>query len=741
MPSNVDKAFIENLQNFTDSLESIVELLKEQAEKGDSVNKMLSTMDGPKLSEISKDIKAILETSKHVDDRTKQILEEIKASRKQKEGGMFDKIEGKDNKKKIVDGIQTVILIAGGVLAIGLAFKIIGKVDFLSVISLGIGIMAVSYAFAEVAKIKDLTLAKTAMVGLTFVAMAAALTMSSYILKSFQPLTKPQMFSFVLMSTALGASAFFIFKAMDNLKIKVKDVWKYLLLPIILPAIALGLTMSSIALKNMQPISFMQGISAIFTGLALAAGAIGVAMVLKALDKNGKMNLGKIGMALLLLPGIALGLTLSSFALKGMQNISFMQGVSAIFIGLALAAGAIAVSMVVKALDKEGKMDIKKIGLALLLMPGIAAGLVISSIIFQAFLPLKNPLAVAFSSIVIAISVLAFVPTVMILGKMSLKNVAIGTLGAVMISAAIMISSWIISAGNYDNNYPSVKWAAGVGLSLLLFTPAVIVLGLLASTGVGALAIALGAAMTLVVAAAIVGTSYILGLGNYGTYPSLEWAAGVGLSLLIFTPTLVALSILGPLALLGSIFVKKIANTIVDVSNILAKGNFSSGPTNEWMTQVMGVFDIFVNKVPEKDQLKKLQNFIDVIKDFGKAANNLKGSGIDKLNKLTASVTIMSVIDDQKLQSVIRVLDNNKNTISNIIEGDGANRTETKQLTPKVEANVSAGAIKPVDKEDIMIEKFDAILGKFDELLEYVVSDQGPNNTGKGESTKRGFFR
>ena len=52
MPSNIDNAFIQNLQNFTESLENIVSLLKQQSEKGDAVNQMLSTMDGPKISDI-----------------------------------------------------------------------------------------------------------------------------------------------------------------------------------------------------------------------------------------------------------------------------------------------------------------------------------------------------------------------------------------------------------------------------------------------------------------------------------------------------------------------------------------------------------------------------------------------------------------------------------------------------------------------------------------------------------------
>ena len=92
MPSNIDKAFIDNLQNFTESLEGIVELLKKQAEKGDAVNQMLSTMNGPSMSDIADDIKTLVKKTDKIDTRTKQILEEVKASRKANESGMFGKV-------------------------------------------------------------------------------------------------------------------------------------------------------------------------------------------------------------------------------------------------------------------------------------------------------------------------------------------------------------------------------------------------------------------------------------------------------------------------------------------------------------------------------------------------------------------------------------------------------------------------------------------------------------------------
>ena len=1086
--ASVEKQFIDNLQNFTESLENIVELLKQQAEKGDAINNFLSAMDNAKISDVTIQMAEVLKVSKETNDRTKQILQEIKESRKQKEKGMFDKIETKDNKKKIVDGIQTVILIAGGVLAIGLAFKIIGKVDFLSVIALSLGMLAVSKAFAEIAKIEELTPKKTLMVGLALIAIAGAITISSFILKTFQPLTVAQMMSFVIVSASIGAGAYFIFKAVKTLDMKPSDVWKYLLLPVILPAIAAGLTLSSFSLKFLQPISIMQGISAVFIGLALAAGAFAITLIVKNLkDKEGKIDIKGIGLALLIIPGIALGLTLSSLALKFLQPISIMQGLSAIFIGLALAAGAFAVSLVYKALKgKEGEINVKGIGLALALLPGIALGIVISSVIFLGFQPLKvSPFQVILGSLAMGLSMIAFLPAVYIIGKkmdykeilkgslgviaiattvvisslilglgdygkyppfmwtlgvglslivfalpvflmskMDSKNIFKGGINLLLVSATVMATSWIVGLGKYEN-YPKVSWALGVGLSLIAFSLPMIVLGLIGPTvlmgaiytiavaativatsyilGIGkyeeypsdkwALGVGLslilftvpmialglvgplvllGAVFTIAVAATIVATSYILGEGKYDTYPPAKWAAGVGLSFLLLTPALVLMGVVGVVALIGAFFIKRIASIIVsisdifskgtydtfpstkwidgvgltfvkiipamllmayvgpavligsvfslliakaivkmsdtfnqgkygifpstewmkgvglslstivptmmrlallgpivlvgslfavsiakvivslsntfnegrydtyppvqwvsgvglsfitlapsmailallgpviligalvakeiskmivsvadilgkgrydsypsqdwmtgvsdsiinfvrisegmkirdliksnlfmtdiarsmvEVSNILSKGVFSGGPTKDWANGLAGLFEI-VNMVPEKDKLKRLQDFIEVLQDFSKAAEKIKESGIDKLTKLTANVTIMSVIDDQKLQSVIKVLDDNKSNLSNILEGRDNTQVEVrKQITPEVE-KVGIGGEKggTKDKQDIMIERFDTVIKKFDQLLEFVVQEQGPENTGKSDTTKR----
>ena len=182
-----------------------------------------------------------------------------------------------------------------------------------------------------------------------------------------------------------------------------------------------------------------------------------------------------------------------------------------------------------------------------------------------------------------------------------------------------------------------------------------------------------------------------------------------------------------------------LAQSMVDVANILSKGNFTGAPENDWITKVSNMFDVIVNKVPDKNQLKKLQDFIEVLKDFSKAADKIKDSGIEKLNKLTASVTIMSVIDDQRLQSVIKVLDTNKENLSNIIEGKGNSQVETRrQVTTEIERTTTGGPVASVDKQDKMVEQLVIVNKKFDDLLEYVVQSQGPDNTGKEDTTKKG---
>ena len=798
MASKLDQAFIDNLQNFTTALENIVELLQEQNKKGDdAINHMASTLDGDKIGKISEDIKKILEVSKSVDNRTKEILEEIKASRKQKESGLFGKVQDKENKEKIVSGVEVIMLIAGGVLAIGLAFQLVGNIDFLSVLALSAGILAVSYAFAEIGKMKDLTPQKALMIGLAFIVMSTAITISSIILQGFQSLNPMQMLSLVFVAGALGVAVLFISMAIRNMSFEPKDIAKYLLLPIILPAIAGGLVLSSFVLQNMQPVSWDKVLSLAIVGIGLGIASIGIMFVMKVLGDN---------------------------------------------------------------------INYKKILATTLILPIIAAGIVAASWAFLLFQPIKDPISLLIGSFIIGLSILMFTPTVFILSKIGIKQLLVGSLGIITVAGAIMISSWILNYGKYDGNYPSLKWSAGVGLAVLLFTPAVLALGIIAMTGIGALAIGAGALLVPVVAASIVAASHIFSTGDYGKYPSLKWALGTGLALAAFSIGTMALGIPGVGLLLnrGLPHVATIATAIKDASLTLAGGNFTGGPTKKWaegiglalgafaqaldastdtsffskevdsekftkfmnsvangmieVAKVLGGYDGWDSGYPKKEwaegvsmsimpfvnayeamsakqsllgkvfgssddkfgdfmvniaksmvkvskelangtwaggpdqtwakntasaisaftesfstldenKVKIIDKFTDSIKDLVKQLDKLNTDGIDKLNNLTASITIMSAVDDAQLKKVLKVLDDNKKQLSNVISVEGSSgQAYQKQVSPQVVENIAALDQSQTISNDKILEKFDNVLSKFDELLIYVIQDKGGQN-------------
>lgn len=517
MPSKNDKAFIDNLQNFTSTLEGLVELLKKQVEKGDAINQMLSSMDGPSMAEISDDIKVLVEKTDKIDSRTKQILEEIKTSKREKEGGVFGKVSDTKNKGKIVDGIGVIMLIAGGVLAIGMAFKLVGNIDIMSVIALGIAIYAVSKAFAEIASIKNLTMKTALIAGGVMVVIAGALVASSFILTKMQSIDMFAAFSMILVGGALGLASMLLMKSISKIDINLKTMGAIAALPLILPLIAGGIVLSSHIIKYMADIDLKQGLS-----FALLGGVLGIAAYIL-LKSISKIDLKKNMLNILMLP---------------------------------------------------------------LILPIISGAIVLSSIILNQFKELENPKAFIKTALSIGLGVAAFLPVFWAVNKFKIDpmKAAMGGLVVVIAATAIMVSSYILGLGKYDK-YPSAKWAAGAGLAMILFTPSLVVFGILAASGIGLIALALGAVGAVITAGAIVAVSEILDKGSYTDGPPLDWAVSIGLLLPIFGASMVAVALIpfgGKLLGRGAKMVGVVAQTIVDTAAILKGGDYTGGPNKDW---------------------------------------------------------------------------------------------------------------------------------------------------------------
>jgi hypothetical protein len=655
--AKIDEKYVESLNNYSKSLEQVVELLQQQVKNKDTdiVETMLKNMDGDKLKKMVDDLKEINETSKKIESKQDKILQEIKDIKKQKESGMFGQVSDPKNKNKIVDGIKVIGLIAGGVLAIGLAFKIIGRVDVLSVIALGLSISVMVATFAYVnEKIKEPDIKKTSLIGGMMIIVASAITVSSWILRSAAPISLRTALSITFTSLAVGSSIFMMSKLMEKTKITPRVVFGFLLLPFLAPIVSMAIVTSSHILSMTKPLDMKIVGSVLFTSLALGIALYGMTKALSQLTWKGALiaMLGKGAILTILIGAVAGGIVLASWLFSKISPISLMQGVTAIFVAVTLGITLFLMSKVMKYVQHMTPDKAVTVGLVMLAIAGVipvASWLLSKTEVFSYSFALK----LAVTGLAIGIAILAISPSFYILKKAGIKyedilklgltaiaiaavivaishilplgnytgpypgwewslevglslavfggamyliskfsdpvKMALGGLGVLMISATIMLSSWVLSAGNYDK-YPKLEWSEGVGLSLVAFGGSMALLGWMFMSGVGIAAFALGGLGVLMVSAAIMLSSWILSVGKYGTYPDLEWSKGVGLSLVTFgvSMSLLGWMILGSFGLgmgalaLGTIGTLMVANTIVEVSKIISRGNYTRGPDAKW---------------------------------------------------------------------------------------------------------------------------------------------------------------
>lgn len=655
----MDKQLLDALNNLSESLEMIAQALDKKGTSNTTTTNALQSGDFSKqLTEINVSLKSIKSDTTKILAQQNTILSMQKKKENDKKTGLFEESDDPKKEGQIKKGVTTILLIAVAVLAIGLAFKLVGKIDFLSVVGLSLAVVLMAIAFEKIAKL-NLSIKEAFNTSLVIVMMAVAITMASWIMAFIEPIGFTQLLTAVLIaamfavlsnylenifiasiifgklnvspfqlvktlvaiSTAITASSWvlsFIMpmsfaQAMTAILIAAMfSVISYNLHKIalgvvlfnemnispfelvkVLLGIALAITASSFILTFIKPMSFGQAITGILIAAMFAVVAFNmdkIAIGVVAFKRTGV----KATDLLLVLVGIATAITVSSWILSFVQPIGFWQFLTVLGIALVFALMsyfmtdlAIGITIIEKYLGPG------KVYLIPLVLVAIATAIALSSIILQstADLPFMLILKILLLGATLAIVTLLMTPAVMLMGKMPIADLALGVIGVIMIAAAIAVSSHILALGNYTK-YPDWKWALGVGLSLIAFGGAALVLGalIMETGGLGLAALAIGAVAVMLVAGTIVATSYILGLGKYDKFPSYEWSFSVGLSMTAFGLAMGGLGtfILGTLGLgmvalvAGGEAVLLIAKTIVDTSFILRKGNYTGGPTKAW---------------------------------------------------------------------------------------------------------------------------------------------------------------
>jgi hypothetical protein len=644
----MDKKLLDALNNLSVALESIVEALKSKEgkeSKSATTEAMTSGNLDKNVLEINNGVKKLLEDNKKILSNQETIL---KISKSKQSQAVEEKVTF-DEKKKIgiKDGLSIILMIAAGVLAIGLAFKIVGKVDFLSVIALSVALPLIAFAFEKISKV-DMDPSRTFSI---ITAMALSLTVSSFILSMLKPISITQGVSAIFIAGVFAVVSFGIakiLKAVDGVRISPLDL---IMLPLIMITMSAAIAGSSFFLSKVIPISISQGITSILIAGTFSAISFGLSKLLMSVKKTQvtpddlfklpiilvTMSLAIVGSSYVLqlvkpvgflqlftslmisltfvalsyslnkiltatknikpndvyklplvLVSTAVAIALSSIAFAGIVPITFSQFLTAAGIAIVFIPMSLSLPLIAFAISKI--KDYSKLAMLPIIMGVMSLAIYGSSLLFSKIekpVPLPTLISIGLMGITLAAIAISMSLAFMVIEKTKLdgKKVLQGSLVILAIATTIMISSLILGVGKYED-YPSLDWVMGVGLSLLAFGVVAVAVGLIASSGAGAVALGLGLLSILAISLTVVATSYILGAGNYSNYPSLTWALGVGLSLFALGITSAALALISPLILVGLVTLVAISSSVVATAAILSSGDYSNFPSLNW---AMGV--------------------------------------------------------------------------------------------------------------------------------------------------------
>jgi hypothetical protein len=763
----MDKILLKALDNLSVALEKISEALQKKGDGKDQSATATALQSGDfsdTLAEINTSVKSIKVDTQQILKNQETIIQLQKQKSSDKKTEAVE--DSGDDKKKgqIKKGVTAILLIAVAVLAIGLAFKLVGKIDFLSVVGLSIAIVLVAIAFERVAKL-DLTPKKAAFASLAMVIMSVGVMISSFFLSKVSPISIKQfltaaaiagLFYFVgptmatminalenettveaegmgkvktkklsfgkliataiflpiLMATmALGimiasrilsgvkpmsmgqivtslliAGMFMmvasgikglIHALTEETEVKAKGfggkqkglnmgklLQVALILPLIMLSISVGIWLSSMILSKVQPIGFMQALSAIAIAAIFSVAAFGISKLIKVLGEIPLPMAIFAAIALpLILPAMALSITLSSYIFSKIKPIGFMQFLTAIaiaavfvivsfgmkqivssistmkwgdvpkipvfftLVSLAIATSAWIFNKFKKEIDGLGFLTILKVlflgvaiglialvvGFALRIMGTLKWGDVIKVPVFFALMAAaiagaawifskfqKNIDGLGFLTILkililgvalgIVAAVIGIVMRIFKLIGLGVTDAVKGGLIIVIIAAVVAISSLILSKGSYKK-YPSLKWSLGVAAALGVFGVAALLLGTQALNPF----FYAGLGIIMLVAATIIATSHILAAGKYTKYPTLKWNLGVSAALASFgiAAILLGFNAINPFFYAGLGIIVLVAETILDVSKILAKGKYNLPGLATWTASVVLLYTLF----------------------------------------------------------------------------------------------------------------------------------------------------
>lgn len=366
----MDKKLLDALNNLSYALEEISEALKNKDNKPKSATTeaLSSGKLDKKVELIDKGVKKLLSDNQKILKNQETIISLSKKKSTEKETAI-DKAADPSQKNKLKDGLASILMIAVGVLAIGMAFKIIGGVNFLSVIALALALPLVAMAFEKIAKMKDLKAAQMNNIILITVAMSTAIVLSSFILGLVKPVGIFKLITAIFIAGMFATIAFSIDKLVIGLrKIQMSDMKSIAMMPLVLVAVSTAIALSSYVLQLTRPVGIFKLFTAVFIAAMFGAISFGLGKLLKAFTemKVSPADAAKTALLMpILLVAISAAIALSSHLLFMVKPVGIFKLFTAVFIAITFIPISFALPFLSKAIEK---IDMKKIVLLPIIM-------------------------------------------------------------------------------------------------------------------------------------------------------------------------------------------------------------------------------------------------------------------------------------------------------------------------------------------------------------------------------------
>jgi hypothetical protein len=587
----MDKKLLDALNNLSVALQQIADSLDPKKKKVSSIGNALSA-----TGTIDKRLKSIDAGIKQLQTDNKKILKNQQTilgmtNKEPKTSSPVDKAFDPKQRDRVKNGLGTILMIAVGVLAIGLAFKIIGNVNVLSVLAIALALPLIAMAFEKISQMKDLTPEQMKNLVKVTIGMATAITLSSWILAFVAPIGLAQMAT----SIAIAAMFTVVSYGLDNIIKNIKDIKPAQIknLALVMTAVSLAIVGSSFILNFVVPVSAGQLITSILIAGMFTAVSYGLDKLLKGLGDIKTSDLANISLLPDIMVAISLSIVASSWVLQFVAPVGFFQ----LLTSVAIAAAFVIISHSIKPLMEGIKgVSLKDIAMGGLVLVSITLAIVAASWALMLMAPIEFSTVILFATtaLAIAVSSVALAIAFKLINSIGQPmEYILGGISVVIIAGAIALSSQVLSLGNYkEGAYPGMGWALGVGMSLVIFGGASLLLGMLVmETGGMALAVlGLGAVAMGMVALTIAGISRTLQLGDYkeGSYPSASWSTGVSAAMI---PLALGAIVIGGLMMTGIgavalgagvLGMVGLAKTVVYMSHLLSKGDYRKYPSLNW---------------------------------------------------------------------------------------------------------------------------------------------------------------